>query len=197
MTIFFHFPRLFCQGYKCFSPLYGTCGSEVEFFIHGCFHDFRWSPINFGDPVKIPNSAEIQSRLAYVSCVRQLEEVKSSDYCTYVRPPIDRYKTLQFNAFNEIMEVGYQHGKTLFAGMKAVQQDHNMKLLLNGGKEPAPLEPSSPIGGPPPLSKPTTFTDLAQIVCKVKKPMRDPTESFDDDLSENFVDETDFSQEEM
>ncbi|XP_018493909.1 patatin-like phospholipase domain-containing protein 7 [Galendromus occidentalis] len=157
----------------------------------------RWSPVNIGDPVKIPNSAEIQSRLAYVSCVRQLEEVKNSDYCTYVRPPIDRYKTLQFNCFNEIMDVGYQHGKTLFAGMKAVQQDQNIKLLLSIGKDPASPEPQSPTGSIPPPTKPTTFTDLAEIVCKVKKPIRDPTESFDDELSENFVDETDFSQEEM
>lgn len=35
--------------------------------------------------------AEIQSRLAYVSCVRQLAEVKESSYCEYIRPPIDRY----------------------------------------------------------------------------------------------------------
>lgn len=169
----------------------------MEFLNRIVDHYSRWSPINFGEPVKIPNSAEIQSRLAYVSCVRQLEEVKNSDYCYYVRPPIDRYKTLQFNAFNEIMDVGYQHGKTLFAGMKAVQQDRNMKLLLNGGKEPVPQEPSSPTVPTSPLLKPTTFTDLAEIVCKVKKPIRDPAESFDDDLSENFVDETDFSQEEM
>lgn len=38
---------------------------------------------------------EIQSRLAYVSCVQQLEEVKINSYCEYVRPPIDRYEVLQ------------------------------------------------------------------------------------------------------
>lgn len=64
-----------------------------------------------------------------MSCVRQLEEVKSSDYCQYVRPPIDRYKTLQFGSFNEIMEVGYVHGRTLFAGMKAGQ--HTLRSVLN------------------------------------------------------------------
>lgn len=45
---------------------------------------------------------EIQSRLAYVSCVRMLEVVKDSDYCEYVRPPIDKYQTLQFAMFDEI-----------------------------------------------------------------------------------------------
>lgn len=46
---------------------------------------------------------EIQSRLAYVSCTRQLEIVKNSDYCEYIRPPIDKYGTLQFGACDEIM----------------------------------------------------------------------------------------------
>ena len=34
---------------------------------------------------------EIQSRLAYVLCKKQLEEVKNSQYCDYVRPPIDKF----------------------------------------------------------------------------------------------------------
>lgn len=46
--------------------------------------------------------AEIQSRLAYVSCVQQLEMVKNSGICEYIRPPIDKYATLQFGAFDEI-----------------------------------------------------------------------------------------------
>lgn len=46
--------------------------------------------------------AEIQSRLAYVSCVRQLEVVKKSAYCEYIRPPIDRFKTMDFGKFDEI-----------------------------------------------------------------------------------------------
>lgn len=76
----------------------------------------RWNP--FTTPVRVPNLPEIQSRLAYVSCVKQLEEVKSSDYCIYIRPPIDGYKTLQFKSFNEIMNVGYHHGKVLFSTLQ-------------------------------------------------------------------------------
>ncbi|CAG2107703.1 unnamed protein product, partial [Medioppia subpectinata] len=75
----------------------------------------RWNP--FSSPVRVPNLPEIQSRLAYVSCVKLLEEVKQSDYCTYIRPPIDRYKTLQFGSFDDIMEVGLNHGKVMFAAM--------------------------------------------------------------------------------
>ena len=53
-------------------------------------------------PVKVPELSEIQTRLAYVSCQRQLEIVKNSNYCEYLRPPIDRYRTLQFGSFDEI-----------------------------------------------------------------------------------------------
>ncbi|XP_050544185.1 neuropathy target esterase sws-like isoform X2 [Daktulosphaira vitifoliae] len=78
-----------------------------------------WKKLNpFTTSVKVPSLPDIQSRLAYVSCVRKLEVVKSSEYCQYIRPPIDKYKTLQFASFEEIKEVGYQHGKTYFAGLK-------------------------------------------------------------------------------
>lgn len=46
--------------------------------------------------------AEIQTRLAYVCCVRQLELVKNTEYCEYIRPPIDHYGTLEFGKFDEI-----------------------------------------------------------------------------------------------
>lgn len=100
----------------------------------------KWNP--FSSPVKVPNLPDIQSRLAYVSCVRQLEvnrfllhsllffsrtlahrnlfnsqEVKNSEYCEYIRPPIDRYKTLAFGSFDEIKDVGYVHGRNFFDAM--------------------------------------------------------------------------------
>lgn len=46
--------------------------------------------------------AEIQTRLAYVCCVRQLELVKDCEYCEYIRPPIDHYGTLDFGSFDQI-----------------------------------------------------------------------------------------------
>lgn len=76
----------------------------------------RWNP--FGQTVRVPGLSDIQSRLAYVSCVRQLELVKQSDYCNYIRPPIDRFKTMQFGSFDEIFDVGYNHGSALFNKMK-------------------------------------------------------------------------------
>lgn len=73
-----------------------------------------FSSSNRAKPVKVPDLTEIQSRLAYVSCQRGLEMVKNSDYCEYMRPPIDKYRTLQFGNFDEIKEVGYNYGKILF-----------------------------------------------------------------------------------
>ncbi|XP_065569859.1 neuropathy target esterase sws-like isoform X2 [Artemia franciscana] len=73
----------------------------------------KWWP--FSAPAKVLNLPDIQSKLAYVSCVRQLEEVKNSDYCEYIRPQIDRYKTLQFGCFDEIFDVGYHHGRVYFS----------------------------------------------------------------------------------
>ena len=43
----------------------------------------RWVP--FMTPIKVPNSFEVQLRLAYVSCVGKLETVKNSGYCHYIR----------------------------------------------------------------------------------------------------------------
>ncbi|NXE85663.1 PLPL6 esterase, partial [Cochlearius cochlearius] len=66
-----------------------------------------WKRLNpWAEKVKVPDMAEIQSRLAYVSCVRQLEVVKSSSYCEYIRPPIDRFKTMDFGKFDEIYVIG-------------------------------------------------------------------------------------------
>ena len=72
----------------------------------------KWNP--FGKAMDVPSQAEIQSRLAYVSCVGKLESVKAAGYCEYIRPPIDKYSTMQFGAFEEIKEVGYRHGETFF-----------------------------------------------------------------------------------
>ncbi|PWA14897.1 hypothetical protein CCH79_00014232 [Gambusia affinis] len=86
-----------------------------------------WKRINpWAEKVKVPDMAEIQSRLAYVSCVRQLEVVKKSAYCEYIRPPIDRFKTMDFGKFDEIYEIGYRHAKMLFDGWARGEIINNM-----------------------------------------------------------------------
>lgn len=130
----------------------------------------RWNP--FTSPIKVPNLPDIQSRLAYVSCVRQLEEVKNSDYCQYIRPPIDKYRTLQFGSFDEIREVGYQHGKTYFQGQLNAKSLVFLKNTQSLHKNTESQRASY------------TFTDLAQMVCQVQRPYDDlssTSESLDED----------------
>ncbi|XP_033366427.1 neuropathy target esterase sws isoform X3 [Bombus vosnesenskii] len=123
----------------------------------------RWNP--FATPVKVPNLPDIQSRLAYVSCVRQLEEVKNSDYCEYIRPPIDKYKTLQFANFDEIKDVGYQHGKTYFE----VQLKAGVLPRFNADRENARALRAKHQAANQQTVSSYTFTDLAQMVCKVSR----------------------------
>ncbi|KAK4881148.1 hypothetical protein RN001_004467 [Aquatica leii] len=133
----------------------------------------RWNP--FTSNVKVPNLPDIQSRLAYVSCVRQLEEVKTSDYCEYIRPPIDQYRTLQFSSFDEIKDVGYIHGKTYFeeqlrAGLLPLFKMHAEGARLHQQQHPTGY----------------TFTDLAQMVCKVSRTFEDETSSSSSDYEEDY-----------
>ncbi|XP_015855023.1 patatin-like phospholipase domain-containing protein 7 isoform X5 [Peromyscus maniculatus bairdii] len=118
----------------------------------------RWNPL--ASKVKVLNMAEIQTRLAYVCCVRQLEMVKNSDYCEYLRPPIDSYRTLDFGKFNEICEVGYQHGRTVFdiwvrSGVleKMLQDQQGTSKRKDCGVLTCPS---------------ASFTDLAEIVSRIE-----------------------------
>lgn len=55
----------------------------------------RWNP--FATPVKVPNLPDIQSRLAYVSCVRQLE------VCCY-----------NWEEFSSVLNVDILEGRIVF-----------------------------------------------------------------------------------
>ncbi|KAH0557217.1 hypothetical protein KQX54_001789 [Cotesia glomerata] len=60
---------------------------------------------------RVPNLPDIQSRLAYVKLRPPIGGGQVSDYCEYIRPPIDRYKTPVKRTSIEIKDVGYHHGK--------------------------------------------------------------------------------------
>ncbi|XP_037653609.1 patatin-like phospholipase domain-containing protein 7 isoform X3 [Choloepus didactylus] len=117
----------------------------------------RWNPLAV--KVKVLNMAEIQTRLAYVCCVRQLEMVKNSEYCEYLRPPIDSYGTLDFGKFDEICEVGYQHGRTVFAiwGRGGVLE----KMLQD--RQASKAKTCDVLTCPN-----ASFTDLAEIVSRIE-----------------------------
>ncbi|XP_061115365.1 patatin-like phospholipase domain-containing protein 7 [Conger conger] len=120
----------------------------------------RFNPL--AERVKVLNMAEIQTRLAYVCCVRQMESVKSCEYCEYIRPPIDRYGTLDFAKFDEIAEVGYQHGKTLFDVWK--RSGVVDKMLKDRHQEEFHNTKSNNVVTCPNAS----FTDLAEIVSRIE-----------------------------
>ncbi|CAN9504974.1 unnamed protein product [Ophioblennius macclurei] len=145
-----------------------------------------WKRLNpLAEKVKVLNMAEIQTRLAYVCCVRQLELVKNSDYCEYIRPPIDRYRTLEFGKFDEIAEVGYQHGKTVFdvwsrSGVveNMMKDRHQEEFHNTQSKNNVVTCPNA------------SFTDLAEIVSRiepVKPPLVDDESDYHTDYEEEAL----------
>ncbi|CAF5199847.1 unnamed protein product, partial [Rotaria magnacalcarata] len=141
----------------------------------------RWNI--WSTPVKVPELSEIQTRLAYVSCQRQLEIVKNSNYCEYLRPPIDRYQTLQFGSFDEIREVGYHHGKAVFHGWSKLESYDAvfLKQKLHSSREKQlRLRKQEPTG--------TKFIDLAELITRVRDVPKDDYDD-DDDMDGDDADE--------
>ncbi|XP_043772124.1 patatin-like phospholipase domain-containing protein 7 isoform X5 [Cervus elaphus] len=118
----------------------------------------RWNPL--ATKVKVLNMAEIQTRLAYVCCVRQLEMVKSRDYCEYLRPPVDSYGTLEFSKFDEICEVGYQHGRTVF---DIWSRSGVLEKMLQDRQGTSKMKAWDVLTCPN-----ASFTDLAEIVSRIE-----------------------------
>lgn len=84
---------------------------------------------------QVLNIVEIQTRLAYVCCVQQLE-MKSSDYCEDLRsPPPNSYGTLDFSKFDEIC-VSVQAGCPSQASLLS-RPSHGVPGVCAGGGVPA------------------------------------------------------------
>ncbi|UJR38136.1 hypothetical protein I4U23_030815 [Adineta vaga] len=143
----------------------------------------RWNI--WSTPVKVPELSEIQTRLAYVSCQRQLEIVKNSNFCEYLRPPIDRYRTLQFNAFDEIRDVGYHHGKAVFHGWSKLESYDvvflKQKLQSTREKQTRLRKQESTA---------TQFIDLAELITRVRDPTKGEDDDDDDDDNDDDENET-------
>uniref|UniRef100_A0A671UMX6 lysophospholipase n=1 Tax=Sparus aurata TaxID=8175 RepID=A0A671UMX6_SPAAU len=142
----------------------------------------RFNPL--AEKVKVLNMAEIQTRLAYVCCVRQLELVRDSEYCEYIRPPIDHYGTLEFGKFDEIAEVGYQHGKTLFdvwqrsGVVDSMMKDRHQEEFHKTKTGHVVTCPNA------------SFTDLAEIVSRIE-PVKNAL--INEELSDEY--QTDYDEE--
>uniref|UniRef100_A0A7N6C1V7 lysophospholipase n=1 Tax=Anabas testudineus TaxID=64144 RepID=A0A7N6C1V7_ANATE len=141
----------------------------------------RFNPM--AEKVKVLNMAEIQTRLAYVCCVRQLELVKDSEYCEYIRPPIDRYGTLEFGKFDEIAEVGYQHGKTLFDVW------HRSGVVDSMLKDRHQEEFHKTKSGHVVTCPNASFTDLAEIVSRIEPVKNALINELSDEYQTDYDDE--------
>jgi len=87
----------------------------------------RWNP--FSSVYRnIPNLADLQSRLAYVSSVKQLEAAKATPGIFYLKPPVQEFGTLEFGRFLEICDVGYQYGKSM---LKTWKKEGKLAHLLS------------------------------------------------------------------
>uniref|UniRef100_A0A673XYJ6 lysophospholipase n=1 Tax=Salmo trutta TaxID=8032 RepID=A0A673XYJ6_SALTR len=148
----------------------------------------RFNPLS--EKVQVLYMAEIQTRLAYVCCVRQLELVKDSEYCECIRPPIDRYGTLEFGKFDEIAEVGYQHGKTVFdMWSRSGVVD---KMMKDRHQEEFHKTKSCNVVTCPNAS----FTDLAEIVSRIEPVKPVLVEELSDDYQTDYDDyQMDYDEE--
>lgn len=72
----------------------------------------RWNP--FATKLKVPEISDIHNRLSYISCHKHKEKICASDYCYHVRPPVQHYKTLAFDRFNELESIGRNHAMAVF-----------------------------------------------------------------------------------
>ncbi|XP_068617025.1 patatin-like phospholipase domain-containing protein 7 [Brachionichthys hirsutus] len=152
-----------------------------------------WKRLNpLAQKIKVLNMAEIQTRLAYVCCTRQLELVKESEYCEYIRPPIDHYGTLEFSKFDEIAEVGYQHGKMLFSvWQRSGVVDSMLKDRHQEARRTTPGHVSANHTRASVLTCPNaSFTDLAEIVSRIE-PVK--TALIDEEPSDEY--QTDYDEE--
>lgn len=93
-------------GARCVIAVDVGSASENNLYNYGDSLSGFWVLMNrlnpWAEPIRILGMEEIQSRLAFVSCVRQLEQVKKAPYCHYLRPPIEEFKTLDFGKFDLI-----------------------------------------------------------------------------------------------
>ena len=84
-----------------------------------------WNP--FRSSPNLPNIAEIQSRLAFVSSVERLNEALLIPGCLYLDPPVKGFATLDFSKFNDIFDIGYVFGKQK---VKEWRQDGTLEKLI-------------------------------------------------------------------
>jgi len=192
------------MGARCVIAVDVGSVAETDLYNYGDSLSGIWIILNklnpWAKPIKILDMQEIQSRLAFVSCVRQLELVKKAPYCHYLRPPIDSFQTLEFAKFDLISKLGYDYGFETISEL--VQHNANVKSVMN----PDTLRSITRRRGrhrERAHSMRNSFTDLAaqisRIPNKLKGSMTDISvfdENWDDDSSDDMDSYSDMSEEE-
>ncbi|CAK9294907.1 unnamed protein product [Gordionus sp. m RMFG-2023] len=115
----------------------------------------------WGGAFKVPDMNEVQSRLAYVSCNKTMQDIKQNKMCEYFRPPIDKFKTLQFYSFDEIYKTGYQYGIEAFVDWKNNATFSDIFKRERGSRRYPNVKNVSP-----------TFTDLVEMISKIRRPQQ-------------------------
>ncbi|KAJ1566921.1 phosphatidylcholine and lysophosphatidylcholine phospholipase [Cladochytrium tenue] len=80
----------------------------------------------------IPSQAEIQSRLAYVSSVKQLDDAKRLPGCAYLHPPVSPYGVMGFAPYKDIFQVGYRYGRE---AVRKWEADGSMREMFGIAKD--------------------------------------------------------------
>ncbi|KAJ7508598.1 hypothetical protein B0H11DRAFT_2304937, partial [Mycena galericulata] len=93
----------------------------------------RWNP--FSNARLIPPITEIQSRLAYVSSVKTLEDAKVARGCLYISMPVQEYGTLQFSKFEELQRKGYEAAMAI---LEKLDEEGKLPSAFIDGKEEGP-----------------------------------------------------------
>ena len=72
-----------------------------------------WNRLNpFSTTARVPSMGEISTALMWCSSERHLERVRESPRVDlYLRPPVEKYGTLEYDKYDEIVEAGYRHAK--------------------------------------------------------------------------------------
>ena len=70
-----------------------------------------WNP--FVKTVRVPSMGDINERLAWISSERYKKQVVESKIDLFLRPPVDDYGTLEFDKYDEIVQIGYEYAKPL------------------------------------------------------------------------------------
>ncbi|MCC6194398.1 MAG: cyclic nucleotide-binding domain-containing protein [Burkholderiales bacterium] len=118
----------------CRSVVVVDVGSEQEFVFKSREFPSPWQFLKSrlfrsGSRVAVPHIVDVLMRTVDVSSSELTREArKHADLC--LRPPIDRYGTLQFEALDEIAKVGYRYAS---AKLEEMRREPTFAALFEGG----------------------------------------------------------------